>query len=117
MLAAGINVAVGTDSCASSPNLNLVDDLRLLHTLAPEMPALALWRMATLRAAMAIDMTTKCGQINNGAPANLAIFKTNTSDPLTEILESDALPLGAGRLPGWPSMATWRARDRHASPC
>ncbi len=92
MLAAGINVAVGTDSCASSPNLNLVDDLRLLHNLAPDMPALALWQMATLRAALAIDMTTRCGQINYGAPANLAIFKTNTSDPLTEILESDALP-------------------------
>ncbi len=38
MRQAGINVALGTDSCASSPNLNLVDDLRLLHRQAPERP-------------------------------------------------------------------------------
>src|SRR5262249_48887717 len=36
MLAGGINVAVGTDSCASSPDLNLVDELRLLRKIAPE---------------------------------------------------------------------------------
>ena len=35
----GINVAVGTDSCASSPDLNLVDDLRLLRKIAPDLPA------------------------------------------------------------------------------
>src|SRR5207302_10539659 len=54
MLARGINVAVGTDSCASSPDLNLVDDLRLLHRLAPEVPAQTLWEMATIRGARAI---------------------------------------------------------------
>jgi cytosine/adenosine deaminase-related metal-dependent hydrolase len=34
MLARGINVAVGSDSCASSPDLNLVDDLRLLPAIS-----------------------------------------------------------------------------------
>src|SRR5262249_49621367 len=51
MLARGINVAVGTDSCASSPDLNIVDDLRLLHKIAPEVPAFDLWEMAATRAA------------------------------------------------------------------
>jgi aminodeoxyfutalosine deaminase len=54
MLARGINVAVGTDSCASSPDLNLVDDLRLLRRIAPEVSAVELWGMATTRAATAL---------------------------------------------------------------
>ncbi len=54
MLARGINVAVGTDSCASSLDLNLVDDLRLLHRLTPEIDVLELWKLATVNAARAI---------------------------------------------------------------
>src|SRR5207247_770680 len=36
MLAAGINACVGTDSRASSPDLNLLDDLRLVYRVAPD---------------------------------------------------------------------------------
>lgn len=91
MLASGVNVAVGTDSCASSPDLNLVDDLRLLHSIAPEVPAETLWQMITTRAAKAMQMRD-VGQIVPGAHADLAIFPASTDDPLLDILEHAAVP-------------------------
>jgi cytosine/adenosine deaminase-related metal-dependent hydrolase len=99
MLARGINVAVGTDSCASSPDLNVVDDLRLLHAIAPEVPPMQLWQMATLRAARAIN-SPNTGSIQSEKQANFTLFPCKTSDPLREILEQDIRPSGlwiAGR--------------------
>jgi cytosine/adenosine deaminase-related metal-dependent hydrolase len=93
MLAAGINVAVGTDSCASSPDLNLVDELRLLHEIAPEKPVDALWEMATIRAAHALKMDRSLGSITHGKCADLVAFPAVDNDPLRHILESrDLLP-------------------------
>jgi cytosine/adenosine deaminase-related metal-dependent hydrolase len=91
MLARGINVAVGTDSCASSPDLNLVDDLRLLHRLAPDIAAHSLWEMATTRAARAIDCP-EVGSLSPGKFADAVVFSTNTNDPLHEILEENRRP-------------------------
>ncbi|HWE02365.1 MAG TPA: amidohydrolase family protein [Tepidisphaeraceae bacterium] len=92
MLEAGINVAVGTDSTASSPNLNLVDDLRLLHDLAPDMPAGALWELATVRAARALEMESRIGSLTPGKAADFVAFSTRGNEPMREILESDSLP-------------------------
>jgi cytosine/adenosine deaminase-related metal-dependent hydrolase len=90
MLAAGINVAVGTDSCASSPDLNLVDDLRLLHRIAPEVPPQQLWEMATLRAAVAINRPD-IGSLTPGNAADAVVFAISGGKPLLEILECDRL--------------------------
>lgn len=92
MLAAGINVAVGTDSCASSPDLNLVDDLRLMRRLAPQVSPQALWEMATIRAARAIGMQASVGSLEPGKFADLSVFDVRGADPLAEILQSDSLP-------------------------
>jgi cytosine/adenosine deaminase-related metal-dependent hydrolase len=92
MLNRGINVAVGTDSCASSPDLNLVDDLRVLRKLAPDLPAQRLWEMATVRAARAIGMDQQVGTLRPGLAADLVMFGAMGDDPLAEILESTASP-------------------------
>jgi cytosine/adenosine deaminase-related metal-dependent hydrolase len=92
MLAVGINVAVGTDSCASSPDLNLVDDLRLLHRLAPEQSAAVLWEMATIRGARAVGAESTSGSLTVGKVADVTIYPVQTNDPLTEILEAATLP-------------------------
>jgi aminodeoxyfutalosine deaminase len=93
MLAAGINVAAGTDSCASSPNLNLIEELRLLHEIAPEVSTETLWRMGTLNGAKALQWDDEIGSIQNGKSADLTIFNVSTNDPLREILEdSTRLP-------------------------
>jgi cytosine/adenosine deaminase-related metal-dependent hydrolase len=92
MLAAGINVAVGTDSCASSPDLNIVDDLRLLHKIAPEVPVEQLWEMATVRAARAIGADDRVGSITVGKRADFVAFSLSGDDPMREVLESQLLP-------------------------
>jgi cytosine/adenosine deaminase-related metal-dependent hydrolase len=91
MRARGINVAVGTDSCASSPDLNLVDELRLLHQLCPDEPAAELWQLATTRAARAVGLSD-AGAIRIGDPADLVAFECRTDHPLHEILENQNLP-------------------------
>ena len=93
MLARGINVAVGTDSCASSPDLNLVDDLRLMHRIAPDVPAEVLWRMATINAATAIGQAERVGSLQVGKRADVVVFKAGGENPLAEILESGARPV------------------------
>ena len=90
MLARGVNVAVGTDSTASSPDLNLVDDLRLLHRIAPEHPAEDLWRMATSRAAKALGCHD-VGSLSPGGLADVVAFHAGSDDPLREILEEERL--------------------------
>jgi aminodeoxyfutalosine deaminase len=91
MLARGINVAIGTDSCASSPDLNLVDDLRLLHRIAPDMEAEQLWRLATINAAKAIRSPGH-GTLTPGSFANAVVFAVGSNEPLVEILDSTVLP-------------------------
>ena len=92
MLQNGVNIALGTDSCASSPDLNLVDELRLVHRQAPQMPPLLIWEMGTIRAARAICQERKVGSIVAGKCADFAIFPIKSSLPLVEILEESTLP-------------------------
>ena len=95
MLAAGINVAVGTDSCASSPDLNLVDDLRLIHEIAPDVPVETVWSMATSSAAKAVAMQEEVGTIASGRCADFVAFAVAGDDPLRTILEDRSRrPLG-----------------------
>jgi cytosine/adenosine deaminase-related metal-dependent hydrolase len=92
MLARGINVAIGTDSCASSPNLNLADDLRLLRKLAPELEAQELWALATTRATRALSMEAHVGSISIGKRADFVCFHASSDAPLQEILCAPMLP-------------------------
>jgi aminodeoxyfutalosine deaminase len=93
MLRRGINVAVGTDSCASSRDLNLLDDLRLIRRLAPDAPAEQLWHMATLSAAKALERDPDIGSITPGKRADLVAFAASGKQPLEELLENQSLPL------------------------
>jgi cytosine/adenosine deaminase-related metal-dependent hydrolase len=94
MLARGINLAIGTDSCASSPDLNLVDDLRLVRSLAPEHPAQKIWELATTNAARALQLSGIVGQLSIGARADAVAFPARTDHPLEEILNGSILPSG-----------------------
>lgn len=93
MLELGINVAVGTDSTASSPNLDLVEDLRLLHTIAPDVDPAKIWALATVCGARALGLEQQIGTIEAGKSADLVAFHVrNTADPLREVLESPVRP-------------------------
>ena len=93
MLEMGINVAVGTDSCASSPDLNLLEELRLLRRIAPDVPAMTLWEMTTARAARAIRIHQDVGTIERGKMADFDIFPAASRDPLEEILSRSMPPI------------------------
>ncbi|HWP39831.1 MAG TPA: amidohydrolase family protein, partial [Tepidisphaeraceae bacterium] len=106
MLACGINLAVGTDSCASSADLNIVQDLRLLHQMAPDMPSQALWRLATVAAARALGMHDSIGSLTVGKRADMVAFpvaRGDGDDPLGAILRDQRTPTGVwidGLSPG-----------------
>jgi cytosine/adenosine deaminase-related metal-dependent hydrolase len=92
MLAAGINVAVGTDSAASSPDLNLLDDLRLIHRSYPGVPVETLFDLATIRGARALGMADRVGTIEPGKSADFCAFRVDSHEPLRELLETAVLP-------------------------
>jgi aminodeoxyfutalosine deaminase len=74
MLAAGITVALGTDSRASNPDLNLFEELRFAathHSIAPD----RLLAMATLSGAKALGRDHEVGTIAAGKLADLAVVR------------------------------------------
>jgi cytosine/adenosine deaminase-related metal-dependent hydrolase len=93
MLALRINVAIGTDSCASSPDLNLLDDLRLVREIAPEVAAEELWAMVTTRAAAALGWEDAIGSLSAEKWADMAAFAVSGDDPLESILDAGREPI------------------------
>jgi cytosine/adenosine deaminase-related metal-dependent hydrolase len=87
MLERGINVAVGTDSAASSPDLNLVEELRVVHRLRPEMSVEEVWGMGTWRGAQALGMEGEVGRIARGMRADFCVIPVKSGEPLREVLE------------------------------
>ncbi|HUK64355.1 MAG TPA: amidohydrolase family protein, partial [Dongiaceae bacterium] len=69
--AAGLPVAIGTDSLASVPTLNMWDELAELRRLAPEVSATALLESATRVGADALGFGREYGTIAPGARAAL----------------------------------------------
>ncbi|HEX8524295.1 MAG TPA: amidohydrolase family protein [Tepidisphaeraceae bacterium] len=92
MLEKGINVALGTDSCASSPDLNLLDDLRLVHHLHPDLPAQTLFQLVTTNAAKALRCEHEVGALRPNYWADIIALPSTGPDPLLSILEADLLP-------------------------
>ncbi len=77
MLAAGINVCLGTDSLASNPSLSLMDEMRFLRHNFPELPAQSLLEMGTVRGARALGLTAVAGSLRAGVPADLSVWPIN----------------------------------------
>jgi cytosine/adenosine deaminase-related metal-dependent hydrolase len=67
----GVRVAVGTDSLASAPDLNLFAELAAMRTLAPSVPASAILESATEQGARALGFDAEYGSIEPGKRARL----------------------------------------------
>ena len=67
----GVHVAVGTDSLASAPDLNVFGELATLRALAPAVPASALLDSATREGARALGFDAEYGTIEPGKRARL----------------------------------------------
>ncbi len=81
--AAGGRMAVGTDSLASTPDLNLFSELAELHRLAPEVAPSRLIEAATRGGAAALQLDGRLGVIAPGADARLIAVAVpgGTADP------------------------------------
>jgi cytosine/adenosine deaminase-related metal-dependent hydrolase len=69
--ASGAPVAIGTDSLASAPTLNMFDELAEMRRLAPELAAPTLLQSATLRGAVALGFGREYGTLAPGKRAAL----------------------------------------------
>jgi 5-methylthioadenosine/S-adenosylhomocysteine deaminase len=69
--AAGVKVAVGTDSLASVEDLNLFAELKTMRWLAPDVPARELLASATRNGAEALGLSDDLGTIEVGKRAEL----------------------------------------------
>ena len=68
---AGVHVAVGTDSLASAPDLNVFAELATMRALAPTVPAASLLDSATWQGARALGFDADYGTIEPGKSARL----------------------------------------------
>ena len=91
--AAGVRVAVGTDSLASVADLNLFSELHAMRRLAPSVPAGALLRSATQVGAAALGYGDALGVIAPGRRASLiAVTCPAPVDDVEEYLLSGIRP-------------------------
>jgi 5-methylthioadenosine/S-adenosylhomocysteine deaminase len=91
LLAAGVNVALGTDGAASNNDLNLLGEMRSAALLgkgvagsASALPAAQALRMATINGARALGLEDEIGSIEPGKSADLAAL--DLRDPHTQPL-------------------------------
>lgn len=97
-LASGVRLAVGTDSLASAPDLNLFAELAELRRLAPEAPARRLLAAATVGGAEALGLAADFGAIEAGRRAELVVVDTaGVADPEEAVLQG----LDATRVRPW----------------
>jgi len=73
-----VNVAVGTDSLASSPDLSILAELRFLRQRHGNIRASELFSLATTRAASAVGLAGRLGILAPGAWADLAVWPLAT---------------------------------------
>ncbi len=101
MLAAGLAVAIGTDSAAShfakeARPLSVLDELRWLHRNDPDIPAEMLLKMATIHGAKALGQSESVGRIAPGLLADLIAFgvsEQGNEDPAAGVVRQEEAPI------------------------
>jgi len=89
MLAAGVRVALGTDSRASNPDLRLLEELKLVATQHSKLPAEQILQLGTLAGAQALGIEHDYGSIKPGKLARLAAIEIEGSpqDPYSFLFD------------------------------
>ena len=94
MIAAGVAVALGTDSllCLDTPDrITVLDDMRLLYKRDQCDPKM-LFAMATIHGAVGLGLSPSLVMLDEGETAGLLSFDGICNNPLIEILESNIAP-------------------------
>jgi cytosine/adenosine deaminase-related metal-dependent hydrolase len=92
-LAAGVRVALGTDSLASNPDLSVLAEARFLHRGYPDVAATDILRMATLAGAEALGWENEMGSLAAGKSADLVVVPlagAAGADPHAAVLAADS---------------------------
>ena len=101
--AAGVPVAIGTDSAASGATLSIIDELKFLLAQTPNPPpAATLLEMATLVGARALGLSDRLGSLTPGKLADLVAFPlpattngpTDEADPFDAVIRAAPAPVG-----------------------
>jgi cytosine/adenosine deaminase-related metal-dependent hydrolase len=101
MLSAGIPVALGTDSLASAPDLDLFGELHALCELHESLAPAAALRMATLNGARALNLHDRLGSIEPGKLAELVVVPS-AADGIEALKALVCLPEAVYRLADAP---------------
>ncbi len=90
MLAAGVTVALGTDSRASSPNLSVLEEMRHVAAHYPSVEPSTVLRLGTLGGATALGCAERLGTLAPGKLANLAAvaLPDRDDDPYALLFDS-----------------------------
>jgi cytosine/adenosine deaminase-related metal-dependent hydrolase len=100
----GVRVALGTDSLASNPDLDVLAEARFIRERYPDFPGDQLLRMATLAGAEGLGWADKTGSLTPGKSADLVAV------PLPDRGEGDPheLIFGGSDPPGSRRRSMWR---------
>jgi cytosine/adenosine deaminase-related metal-dependent hydrolase len=101
MMAAGVNVCLGTDSLASNDSLSILDEWRFLHARYPDLDLPFLLRMSTVNAAAALGVEADIGSLEPGKLADFICLPADGLSPrdvmeqiLTDPVEPQAVYVG-----------------------
>jgi cytosine/adenosine deaminase-related metal-dependent hydrolase len=78
-LAAGVRIALGTDSLASNPDLSVLAEAREVRIQHPDFPGNDLLRMATLSGAEGLGFAEHTGSLTPGKAADLVVLPVDTA--------------------------------------
>ncbi len=92
-MAQGDNVALGTDSLASNPDLDMLAELRFLSERNPRVDGATLLKMATLNGAKALGWQRETGSLTPGKSADLLVVPltgAESVDPHRRVFDASA---------------------------
>jgi cytosine/adenosine deaminase-related metal-dependent hydrolase len=96
LLVQGVNVALGTDSRASNPNLDLLAEMRCIYRMH-ELDACDILRLGTLAGAIALGQEEDVGSLTPKKLANMIALPvsdiaSDTTEALSELLSNEGAP-------------------------
>lgn len=90
----GVNVALGTDSLASNPDLSVLEEMRFVRRRHPELEGTAILQLATLAGALALGFGNECGSLAAGKHADFVVMPAagDCDDPHDLFLTGERSP-------------------------
>ncbi len=96
MLAAGVQVALGTDSRASNSDLSLLEEMREIARKHPKITTEQIVRLGTIEGATALGRENAVGSIAPGKRADLTVIpcRSDCDDPYDAVVYGQDAPVG-----------------------